>query len=213
MHAISAFSLGLTGGIGSGKTTIANMFAELGASLVDTDLIAHELTAANGIAIEPIQNEFGAEFIQPDGAMDRAKMRECVFADPAKKLQLENILHPLIRQETNRAAKNVNGAYTIFVVPLLVESSNWRQKVSRILVVDCQEETQISRVMARNRLSQEQVLAIMRAQVSREQRLEAADDIIFNEGDLTQIHEQVIKLHSQYLQLAKSSLINLEEND
>ena len=213
MHAISAFSLGLTGGIGSGKTTIANMFAELGASLVDTDLIAHELTAANGIAIEAIQNEFGAEFVQPDGAMDRAKMRECVFADPVKKLQLENILHPLIRQETNRAAKNVNGAYIIFVVPLLVESSNWRQKVSRILVVDCQEETQISRVMARNGLSQEQVLAIMRAQVSREQRLEAADDIIFNEGDLTQIHKQVIKLHSQYLQLAKSSLINLEENE
>lgn len=203
-----AFTLGLTGGIGSGKTTIANMFAELGASLVDTDLIAHQLTAPKGAAIAAIRQQFGADYLLPDGALDRAKMRERVFAEPAEKTHLENILHPLIRRETEHAARLATGAYVIFVVPLLVESGNWKQRVSRVLVVDCQEATQISRVMARSGLTQEQVQAIMRAQASRQQRLQAADDIVLNEGNLLAVQEQVKNLHHKYLHLAGLALKN-----
>ncbi|MCU6432338.1 dephospho-CoA kinase [Undibacterium sp. Jales W-56] len=208
MELRSSFSLGLTGGIGSGKTTIANMFGELGASLIDTDLIAHQLTIPNGIAINAVRQQFGNEFIQPDGAMDRAKMRELVFAEPSAKAKLEQILHPLIRQETKKAAGQAVGSYLIFIVPLLVESGNWKEKVSRILVVDCPEQVQIQRVMARNGLSQDQVLAIMRNQASRQQRLAAADDVIVNQGDLQAIREQVAGLHHQYCQLAQASVKN-----
>lgn len=196
-----SFTIGLTGGIGSGKTTVANLFAELGAGLVDTDLIAHQLTQAGGIAIGEIQEKFGADFILSSGAMDRTKMRDLVFRDAQQKKRLEGILHPLIRAETEAAAKRSKAPYTIFVVPLLVESGAWKQRVDRVLVVDCNEATQIERVQSRNGLPREQINAIMQVQASREQRLQAADDVIRNEGDLSEIRAQVRHLHEKYLRL------------
>lgn len=200
---VAAFTLGLTGGIGSGKSTVADMFAQLGAGLIDTDLIAHQITAPNGVAMPAIEKEFGSEFILDSGAMNRQKMREHVFSQPTEKNRLERILHPLIRAATESAAKASVGTYLIFVVPLLIESGTWRQRVSRILVVDCDEETQIARVMHRNDMTRAQVVAIMRAQASRKQRLQAADDVIVNEGDFDEIRKQVSVLHRKYLLYSK----------
>ncbi|MFZ6718714.1 dephospho-CoA kinase [Undibacterium sp. Ji49W] len=197
------FALGLTGGIGSGKTTIANILGELGAALIDTDVIAHQLTVPGGLAIPAILAQFGYELLTADGAMDRSAMRELVFSDPAQKHKLENILHPLIRQETEQAVSTATGSYLIFVVPLLVESGKWKSRVDRVLVVDCDEETQIQRVMSRNNLNREQVLAIMHNQASRQQRLAAADDVITNQGPLENIRAQVVQLHHQYLAYAE----------
>lgn len=198
------FSIGLTGGIGSGKSTVANLFAVHGAAVIDTDLIAHQLTAAEGRAIEPIRRTFGAAFIAPDGAMDRIKMREAVFANPAEKKQLEAILHPLIRSETQHAAVQAEGPYLLFVVPLLVESGVWKQRVSRVLAIDCSEETQIRRVMQRSNLTEQQVRTIMAAQASRATRLAAADDIIINDGDTAALIPQVQRLHDLYVSLARN---------
>ena len=131
------FSIGLTGGIGSGKSLVADMFAARGAAVVDTDQIAHQLTAPDGVAIPLIRTQFGDDFITDTGAMDRSKMREQVFSDPQAKKRLEAILHPLIRIETERAAAQAKGAYLIFAVPLLVESASWKNRTTRILVVDC----------------------------------------------------------------------------
>jgi dephospho-CoA kinase len=196
------FSVGLTGGIGSGKTTVANLFGELGAALVDTDLIAHQVSAPGGRAIEPIRESFGADFLTPEGAMDRARMRELVFADPAQKARLEAILHPLIREETEAQAERATGPYTIFVVPLLVESKTWRQRVDRVLVIDCPEEIQVVRVMERNGLDEAQVRAIMAAQVPRAVRLDAADDVLDNAGATGSLRERAQKLHALYCELA-----------
>jgi len=199
------FSVGLTGGIGSGKTTVANMFAERGATVVDTDAIAHQLTAPGGIAIPAIRAEFGDDFIEPSGAMDRAKIRAEVFADPTSKKRLEAILHPLIRQESEREAATSEGAYVIFVVPLLVESNRWRERVTRILVVDCPETQQIERVMARNGMSRSQVIAIMTNQATRAERLAVADDIILNETTAEAIAPKIDQLHALYLRLASET--------
>lgn len=199
------FSVGLTGGIGSGKTTVANMFADLGAAIVDTDLIAHQLTMSGGKAIEAIRVQFGDSFIAPDGAMNRAAMRQHVFSDSVEKQKLEHILHPLIRQETEQVAKHAAGDYLIFVVPLLVESGSWKKRTNRILVVDCDEQTQLQRVVSRNGLTEQQVIAIMQAQASRQQRLRAADDVIVNQGDLKEVRTQVLGLHRQYLERAQQS--------
>jgi dephospho-CoA kinase len=196
------FSVGLTGGIGSGKTTVANLFGELGAAIVDTDLIAHQVSAPGGRAIESIRGTFGAGFLTPEGAMDRARMRELVFADPAQKTRLEAILHPLIREETEAHAERVTGAYIIFVVPLLVESKSWRQRVDRVLVIDCPEEMQVTRVMARNGLSETQVRAIMATQVPRAVRLAAADDVLDNAAASGALREEVRHLHALYCKLA-----------
>lgn len=198
-----AFSIGLTGGIGSGKTMVAELFAARGAAVVDTDRIAHELTAPGGIAIPAIRAQFGNVFLTPEGAMDRPKMRAAVFADPAAKKQLESILHPLIRSETELAGTLARGAYLMFVVPLLVESGNWKQRTSRILVVDCPEQLQVMRVMKRNALTEAQVRAIMATQVSREVRLAAADDVIVNDGDVSTLAPQIDRLHALYSALAK----------
>lgn len=195
------FKLGLTGGIGSGKSTVADMFADLGATLVDTDLIAHQLTAPGGLAISAISQEFGSNYITAEGAMDRAKMRETVFQNTEAKLRLEAILHPLIWQESQRQAELAQGSYLIYVVPLLVESGKWKDRVDRVLVVDCPEELQIQRVMQRNALSQAQVQAIMQHQASRAERLAAADDVILNDGPRDQIRAQVEQLHQRYSQL------------
>lgn len=198
----SRFSVGLTGGIGSGKTTVADMFAARGAAIIDTDLIAHQLTAPEGAAIPDIRAQFGQEFLKADGAMNRTKMREHVFAEPAAKARLEAILHPLIRSESERAAREAQGLYIVFVVPLLVESGAWRQLVSRVLVVDCSEGTQVKRVMSRSGLADAQIRAIMAAQASRQERLGAADDVIDNDGDASVLTAQVDKLHTLYASLA-----------
>ncbi|WP_211467928.1 dephospho-CoA kinase [Collimonas silvisoli] len=198
------FSVGLTGGIGSGKTTVANMFAERGAAVIDTDAIAHQLTAANGVAIAPIVSEFGSAFIDASGAMDRAKMRAHIFSDASAKRRLESILHPLIRAETASAAELAEGLYLIFVVPLLIESGNWRERVKRILVVDCDEQIQLQRVMQRNALSQSQVRAIMATQATRQQRLEAADDVITNDSGPAALMPQIEQLHALYQALSRS---------
>lgn len=200
------FSVGLTGGIGSGKTTVANLLGELGAALIDTDAIAHQLTAPGGLAIADIAAVFGAGFIDANGAMDRARMRSHVFGNHAARLQLEAILHPLIRRETTRAAECADGAYLVFVVPLLVESGTWTGRTSRVLVVDCDEEVQIARVMARNALQRHEVEAIMAAQASRPARLMVADDVIENNGSAEQLVAPVQALHATYLKLAAQAL-------
>jgi dephospho-CoA kinase len=193
------FSVGLTGGIGCGKTTVADLFAARGASVIDTDHIAHMLTAPNGAAMPALLAEFGADFATPEGALDRAKMRALVFADPGARARLEAILHPRIREATAAAALMATGPYVIFAVPLLIESGSWRDRVTRVLAVDCAEATQVARVMARNSLPEAQVRAIMAAQVTREQRLAAADDVIDNDGGIDALVPQVERLHAEYL--------------
>ena len=205
-HASLRFAVGLTGGIGCGKTTVADMFGALGATLVDTDAIAHALTAPHGAAMPALLAEFGAGFATPEGALDRTKMRALVFADPGARARLEAILHPRIRKATAAAALLATGPYTIFVVPLLVESGAWRERVARILAIDCSEATQVARVMARNGLTEDQVRAIMAAQASRAQRLEAADDVIVNDDGLAALAPQVDRLHALYIDEASRLL-------
>ena len=195
------FSIGLTGGIGSGKTTVANMFAERDASIVDTDVIAHSLTAPGGPAMPAIIAEFGPEFADASGALDRARMRQLVFADAGAKARLEAILHPRIRDGALAAGAAATGSYVIYAVPLLVESGTWRSRVARVLVIDCREEVQIARVMARNNLPESQVLAIMAAQASRAQRLAAADDIIENNDGIAALGPQIDRLHALYMKI------------
>lgn len=204
-HATQAFSIGLTGGIGSGKSTVAELFAARGAAIIDADLIAHQVTAPDGAAMAAIRAQFGDEYILPSGAMDRGKMRELAFSDHAAKILLENILHPLIQAETEQAAARAEGSYVMFVVPLLVESGAWRQRVSRVLVVDCPEEIQIRRVIQRNALDESQVRAILSAQVSRTIRLAAADDVIVNDCEASALEPQVDRLHALYSALAKTN--------
>ncbi len=194
--------IGLTGGIGCGKTTVADMFAALGASVVDTDLIAHSMTVPGGPAMAAIAAEFGPAYLAADGALDRAAMRTLVFSDPSAKQRLEAILHPLIRAAAEREAAEAKGAYVIFVVPLLIESGNWRGRVARVLAIDCPESMQIARVMARNGLPEAQVRGIMAAQVTRAQRLAAADDVIVNDDGIAALAPQVEALHRQYITMS-----------
>jgi dephospho-CoA kinase len=198
------FSIGLTGGIGSGKSTVADLFAAHGVTLVDADLIAHQVTAPGGVAMPLIASEFGDDFVAPNGALDRKKMRELVFSDDTAKARLEAIVHPLIRAETERQRNAAGGAYHIVVVPLLVESGDWKARVSRVLVVDCPVDTQIARVMKRNGFTRDQVLAIIAKQATREARIEAADDIVTNDetSTLASLAQQVETLHERYLTLA-----------
>lgn len=195
----TTFTVGLTGGIGCGKTTVADLFAARGASIVDTDQIAHVLTAPHGAAMPALLDEFGAGFATPDGALDRAKMRALVFADPGARARLEAILHPRIREATAAAALLATGPYVIFVVPLLIESGSWRERVTRILAIDCPEAVQVARVMARNGLDEAQVRAIMAAQATRAERLAAADDVILNDAGVEALLPQVERLHAEYL--------------
>jgi dephospho-CoA kinase len=199
----SYFSVGLTGGIGCGKSTVADMFAARGASVVDTDQIAHGLTAPNGAAMPALVAEFGAAFADARGALDRARMRQLVFSDAQAKARLEAILHPRIRQATLAAAAEATGSYVIFAVPLLVESGGWVERVNRVLVIDCLESLQVARVMARNGLPEEQVKAIMATQATRAMRLAAADDVIDNNGDLAALAPQIAQLHDLYLAFSK----------
>ena len=196
------FVVGLTGGIGSGKSAAADEFGRLGAAVVDTDVIAHELTGKGGAALAGIERVFGKDFISGD-SLDRKRMRDLVFADPAAKRALEELLHPMIRDESARRIAAARAPYVVHVVPLLVESTDYRRRVDRVLVVDAPEETQVARVRERSRLPEEEVRAIMRTQVSRAERLAAADDVIDNGGSRDALRNQVAALHQKYLQFAK----------
>jgi dephospho-CoA kinase len=192
------FTVGLTGGIGSGKSTVAKLFEEHGGHVVDTDAIAHALTAPGGAAIEPIRRQFGQQFICADGSLDRAAMRQLVFSDANAKAELENILHPPIRAQVASELQSCAAPYVILVVPLLIETGASKELIDRTLVVDCEEALQIQRSMARSRLSHVQVLAIMNTQASRAERLKHADDIITNNGAPEDLVAQVKQLDLAY---------------
>lgn len=191
--------VGLTGGIGAGKSTVERLFAELGIPCVDTDVIAHQLTAPGGAAIAAIRSAFGDEAIAANGAMDRAVMRARVFAEPALRQRLEAILHPLIRQESLRQLAVLQAPYVLLGVPLLFETHLFDGVVQRSLLVDCAEQVQQERVMARSGLDAAQVAAIMAAQMSRAQRRLLADDVIDNSGDEAALALQVHDKHRYYL--------------
>jgi dephospho-CoA kinase len=201
------FSIGLTGGIGSGKTTVADLFTAHGVPVIDTDLIAHRITAPGGVAMPLIESGFGPGYVNVDGSLNRAKMRESVFADNTAKARLETILHPLIRAETERQRGEARGAYHVVVVPLLVESGDWATRVNRVLVVDCPVETQIARVIRRNGFAREQVLAIVAHQATREARLAAASDVVLNDDHATldSLAQSVATLHAHYLRLSANA--------
>ena len=196
------YIVGLTGGIGSGKSAAAQVFGELGATVIDTDASAHALTGPGGAAIEPIRAAFGEDYITDQGALARPRMRELVFADAEKKRLLEAILHPLIRAHSIELVRTARSPYVILMVPLLIESGDYRGRCQRVLVVDCPEELQLERVIARSGITAAQVRAIMANQVTRATRLAAADDVIDNSGDQAQLRRQVEALHLRYLQLA-----------
>jgi dephospho-CoA kinase len=200
-----SFVVGLTGGIGSGKSAAAAEFGRLGATVVDTDSIAHALTAAGGAAMAEIRKVFGTEVLAASGALDRDKMRARVFADPAAKKALEALLHPMIREESRRLIAGARGPYVIHVVPLLVESPDYRSRVDRVLVIDAPEELQVERVRSRSGLSEVEVRAIVAAQATRAQRRAAADDLIENRGTIEVLREQVAALHRKYLECSQAA--------
>jgi dephospho-CoA kinase len=190
--------VGLTGGMGSGKSAVGVMFQQLGVNVIDTDAIAHEITAPGGTAMKALSEQFGPGIRTPDGALDRAAMRARVFADPAQRKQLEAILHPMIRQLSDQRVAEARSPYVVLMVPLLVESGSYRERVHRIAVVDCPRETQINRVMARNGMARDEIERILAAQASREQRLALADDIIDNTQDLASTARRVAELDDFY---------------
>jgi dephospho-CoA kinase len=196
------FTVCLTGGIGSGKSTVGRLFEARGVTVIDADALAHRLTAEGGAAIESIRQAFGDTYIDASGALDRNRMRALAFEQPDARIRLEGILHPMIRAEAERLAAAAKSPYVIQMIPLLFESARGRERCSRVLVVDCDEDVQVARVMARSGLSREQVEAIMAAQVSRAQRLAGADEVIDNTGAETALAPRVAALHARYLGLA-----------
>lgn len=191
--------VGLTGGIGCGKSTVANLFAKFGAGIIDTDIIARRLTEAGGEAIAEIRADFGDDYISADGALNRAKMRRLIFSDIAAKQRLELTLHPLILEQAKVQLQPLQTRpYIILVVPLLAESPAFRQLVQRILVVDCNADTQVARVTARSQMDAAEVRGIIAQQTPRAERLQLADDIIHNDVGLDSLAEQVAVLHEQY---------------
>jgi dephospho-CoA kinase len=195
--------IALTGGIGSGKSSVAAILKELGAATIDTDEIAHRLTAAGQPGARAISEQFGPEYLRADGALDRERMRGLAFSDPQSRKKLEAILHPLIRAEVDSAVRAAVGPYVVIIVPLLIETGAYRDLAQRTLVVDCSEKEQMTRVMQRNELAADAILAIMASQVSRTERLRHADDIIRNESTLAALRAGVVALHRKYLDLAK----------
>ncbi|MDE2366161.1 MAG: dephospho-CoA kinase [Betaproteobacteria bacterium] len=193
--------IGLTGGIGSGKTATAAFFAALGADVVDTDVIAHELARPHGPAVPAIRQTFGEKYITDDGALNRKEMRELVFSDDNSRRKLEAILHPLIRTEVVRRTARFCGPYGIIVVPLLLETGDYREMIHRVLVVDCNEQTQLVRTITRAGLDERTVRTIMATQLSRMERLKQADDVIVNDSDMPHLKHQVDVLHNKYLAL------------
>ena len=203
-----ALVIALTGGIGSGKSSVANILAELGAAVIDTDEIAHDLTAAGQPGARAIAREFGAGYLDAGGALDRKRMRELVFSDAAAKQKLETLLHPMIRAEVaDRIAHateitSSRPPYIVLVVPLLIETGAYRKLAQRVLVVDSEEQQQVARVVRRSQLTPAAVAAIMANQASRDERLRHADDIVCNDGDLVTLRASVEALHQKYLEKA-----------
>jgi len=202
---MTPYTVGLTGGIGSGKSAVADLFEKRGVAVVDSDEIAHELTRAGGAAIDPIRKAFGPEVVGADGALDRARMRALAFGHGTERRKLEAILHPLIREESARRLERARSSYAVLVIPLLVEAGIDRSRYARVLVIDCPEAQQIERVMRRSGLPEQEVRAIIAAQATREQRLTRADDVIDNSGPLDALDSQVASLHEKYLILARKS--------
>lgn len=201
-----SYRVGLTGGIGSGKSTVANLFAELGVPVIDTDILSHQLTQSGGAAIPLIRSVFGEDYIDATGALNRKKMRQSVFSNNKAKHQLEQILHPLILAQAKVLAASSTSPYVLLVVPLLFESTDYQEWVNHTVVVDCPEETQLARAISRDSLSEQTVHAIMSMQLSRSQRLQLANDVIANDGSLSELYPQVAKLHQSYLRLAAISI-------
>jgi dephospho-CoA kinase len=199
--------IGLTGGIASGKTTVANGFAELDVPVIDTDVIAREVVQPGKPALDDIRERFGEAVIDASGQLDRTAMRKLIFSDANARIDLENILHPYIGAETRRQADAATGPYQLVVVPLLV-GSELQQFVDRILAVDCAEETQIQRLMARDADSREEAQTILSSQASREDRLAIADDVIHNDQSIAQMLQQVAELNSLYQRLAETPYPN-----
>ena len=199
------FVVGLTGGIGSGKSAAADEFARLGATVVDTDVIARELTESGGAALPHIKSLFGDAFISANGAMDRDAMRQRVFSDPAAKQALERLLHPMIRAEAERRIAAARGPYVVYVVPLLIESGGSRDRVKRILVINAPEALQVERVRARSGLSDKEIRSIIAQQAAPAARLAAADDVIENAGTLDALRKQVAALDQRYRKMAVSA--------
>lgn len=194
--------IGLTGGIGCGKSLASQYFSELGICVIDTDVIARTITQPNGKAMAEIKTVFDISYLTKDGALDREKMRRLIFSDKNARLRLEKILHPIILSETVQQVACAHSLYVVVVIPLLFETKDYDTIVHRILVIDCDEQQQISRVMARSNLSEQQVKSIMATQVSRKERLQKADDIITNNQDADYLKTEVARLHSKYLSLS-----------
>ncbi len=193
--------IGLTGGIGSGKSTVCRLFAELGAPIIDADIIARELVKPHAYALNQLVNQFGADILNSDATLNRAYLRDLVFSDKTKKAQLDQIMHPLIYDEIERQIKALNSPYCVIAIPLLLETQQM-QRVDRIAVVDCNADTQLLRVVNRDHLKPEQVISIIASQMPRQQRLSFANDVIDNSGSAEQLAEQVKRLHNSYNLLA-----------
>jgi len=195
------FRVALTGGIASGKSTVADLFAARGVPLIDTDVIAREVVEPGRPALATIVRSFGPGVLDAQGCLDRRRMRERIFADPAAKQRLEAILHPAIRAEMERQSRVAGGPYQVLVIPLLAEGGR-RDHVDRVLLVDVPEELQIQRLMMRDGVTHEQAQASLHAQGTRAERLAIADDVLRNTGRVDHLHDEVAKLHSKYLELA-----------
>jgi dephospho-CoA kinase len=198
------YNIGLTGLIGSGKSTVANFFLQLGATVIDTDLISHKLTTNNGFAVPIIQEHFGPEFITPEGSINRIKMRDLIFTSPSFRIKLEEILHPMIFAEVVREIELSTTPYNIIVVPLLFRSKRYTQLIQRSIFVDCAMDTIIKRVEKRSGLNKAQIESILATQVTREEQISLADDIIENSGDEEQLLVQVTVLDRKYRTLCHS---------
>ena len=199
-----SYRVGLTGGIGSGKSVVASLFAELGVTVIDTDLISHQLTQPGGVAIPAIRAEFGEDYINASNALDRVKMRQLVFSDATAKQRLENILHPLILAQTKLQAEPSTAPYVLLVIPLLFETTGYKHWLHRTVNVDCSEETQLARASMRGGIDEKTLRAIMAKQLPRSQRMKLADDYIQNDGTISELRPQVAQLHQQYLELLTS---------
>lgn len=201
---MSDYIVGLTGGIGSGKTTVANLFADLGVTIIDADVIAREVVAPDSVGLQQLVEHFGSEMLNADGTLNRAKLRQIVFAETAQRLWLNQLLHPMIRQRLLAQAKAATSPYAIMVVPLLFENG-LECLVNHTLVIDIGKAVQIRRTIDRDHVSQAQVINIIDSQISREQRLAKADDVINNEGDVESLKSQILALHNNYLKLSEKA--------
>lgn len=197
------YIVALTGGIGSGKSEAARLFAQLGVPVVDTDVIAHELTAKGSPILSEIEHMFGAGVLNEDGSLNRSRLRAHVLSNPVERIRLEGLLHPVIYERAIECLKNneskLQPQYQVLVIPLLFENNRYHSVINKILVIDCDENTQVTRAMARSQLSKDEVKALMAAQTSRKVRLNGADEVIENNGSIAELNEKVNKLHNKLI--------------